>query len=150
MKTKLSALSILLLGSLAIAGEPGQTSASTKADGVTAQKHQEKSQEAKADSTRDGADNSATNKRDNNPAEATADQQKNDHSDVDLTAKIRRSIVSDKSLSTNAHNVKIIAQNGVVTLKGPVHSEAEKRTIEQRASSIAGQSNVKSEIDVKP
>lgn len=141
MKTKLSALSILLLGSLAVAGEPGQTGASTKTDGA---------QEAKAGSTREGADNTAINQRDNQSTEPTADQQKNSQSDVDLTAKIRRSIVSDKSLSTNAHNVKIIAQNGVVTLKGPVHSEAEKSTIEQRASSIAGQSKVKNEIDVKP
>jgi hyperosmotically inducible protein len=138
MKTKLSALSILFLGSLALAGQPGQTSASTKADGGS----------ATPDSTR--ADNTGINKRDNESTEPTADQQKNNHSDVDLTAKIRRSIVSDKSLSTNAHNVKIVAQNGVVTLKGPVHSEAEKSTIEQRASSIAGQSNVKNEIDVKP
>ena len=140
MKTRLSALSILFLGSLALAGEPAQTSTSTKADGGT----------PKSGSTREGADNTAINKRDNDSAEPTADQQKNSHSDVDLTAKIRRSIVSDKALSTNAHNVKIIAQNGVVTLKGPVQSEAEKSTIEQRASSIAGQSNVKNEIDVKP
>jgi osmotically-inducible protein OsmY len=150
MKTKLSTLSILLLGSLALAGQPGQTGASAKTDGDSAQKHQATSQEAKAGSTREGADNTGINKRDNQSTEPTADQQKNNHSDVDLTAQIRRSIVSDKSLSTNAHNVKIIAQNGVVTLKGPVHSEAEKSTIEQRASSIAGQSNVKNEIDVKP
>jgi hyperosmotically inducible periplasmic protein len=152
MKTKLSALSILLLGSLAFAGQPSDTLASGKgkADGGTTPKHQETSQEAKPDSAQQSADNSGVNKRDNQPTEPTADQQKNGQSDVDLTAKVRRSIVSDKSLSTNAHNVKIIAQNGVVTLKGPVHSEAEKSTIEQRASSIAGQSNVKNEIDVKP
>ena len=149
MKTKLLALSILLPGSLALAGEPAQTSASTKkADGGSVPKHQEHSQDAIPGSTQ--ADNTGINKRDNESAEPTADQQKNNQSDVDLTAKIRRSIVSDKSLSTNAHNVKIIAQNGVDTLKGPVHSEAEKSTIEQRASSVAGQSNVKNEIDVKP
>ena len=140
MKTKLFALSILSFGSLALAGQPAQTSASTRADGGT----------PKADSSRESADNSAINKRDNGSTEPTADQQKNAHSDVDLTAKIRRSIVGDESLSTNAHNVKIIAQNGLVTLKGPVQSEAEKSTIEQKASSIAGQSNVKSEIDVQP
>jgi hyperosmotically inducible periplasmic protein len=139
MKTKLSALSILLLGSLALAGQPARTS--TKADGGTT---------PKADSSREAADNSGINKRDNGSTEPTADQQRNAHSDVDLTAKIRRSIVGDKSLSTNAHNVKIIAQNGLVTLKGPVQSEAEKNTIEQKASSIAGQSNVKNEIDVQP
>jgi osmotically-inducible protein OsmY len=141
MKTKLLALSLLFLGSLALAGQPAQTSAGTRGDGGTT---------PKADSSREGVDNSAINKRDNGSTEPTADQQKNAHSDVDLTAKIRRSIVGDKSLSTNAHNVKIIAQNGLVTLKGPVQSEAEKSTIEQKASSIAGQSNVKNEIDVQP
>jgi len=141
MKTKLLALSILLPGSLVLAGQPAQTSASARSDGGTA---------PKAESSREAVDNSAINQRDNGTTEPTADQQKNAHSDVDLTAKIRRSIVGDKSLSTNAHNVKIIAQNGLVTLKGPVQSEAEKSTIEQKASSIAGQSNVKNEIDVQP
>ena len=141
MKTKLSALSILLLGSLG----------TCRGTGADRRDHQDRWRvRPKASSTREGADNTGINKRDNESTEPTADQQKNSQSDVDLTAKVRRSIVSDKSLSTNAHNVKIIAQNGVVTLKGPVHSEAEKSTIEQRASSIAGQSNVKNEIDVKP
>jgi hyperosmotically inducible protein len=71
-------------------------------------------------------DNTKTNKRDRNAGEATADQQKNDKTDLDLTAQIRRSITKDKALSTNAHNVKIIAQNGMVTLKGPVKSESSK------------------------
>jgi hypothetical protein len=111
MKTKLLALSILLPGALALAGEPGQTSATTKKAGsASAPKHQDNSQDAKPDVTR--ADNTGINKRDNDSTEPTADQQKNNQSDVDLTAKVRRSIVSDKSLSTNAHNVKIIAQNG--------------------------------------
>ena len=152
MKTKLSALSILLLGSLAFAGQPSETLASGKgkADGGTTPKHQETSQEAKPDSAQQGADNTGVNKRDNAPTELTADQQKNGNADVDLTAKIRRSIVGDKSLSTNAHNVKIVAQNGVVTLKGPVSSETEKSTVAEKASSIAGQSNVKNELAVTP
>ena len=64
-------------------------------------------------------DNTAINKRDQSPSEATADQQKMNTADRALTAKIRKSVMADKSLSTYAHNVKIISQNGTVTLKGP-------------------------------
>ena len=67
-------------------------------------------------------DNTAENKRDRAPGAATADQQKNNASDTDITAKIRRSIMADKTMSTYARNVKIISQAGVVTLKGPVRS----------------------------
>ena len=56
----------------------------------------------------------------------TADQQKENAADRDLTKKIRQAVVGDKSLSTYAHNVKIVAQNGQVTLKGPVRSDAGK------------------------
>ena len=96
------------------------------------------------------ADNTETNKRDRSSAEPTADQQKNNKSDLDLTAQIRRSIMADKSLSTSAHNVKIIAQNGIVTVKGPVKSSAEKAIVEQKAEEVAGKSNTKSEIEVAP
>jgi osmotically-inducible protein OsmY len=58
-------------------------------------------------------------------------------------------VVTDKSLSTYAHNVKIIAQNGVVTLKGPVRSEEERNAISAKATEIAGASNVKDEMSVK-
>jgi hyperosmotically inducible periplasmic protein len=49
--------------------------------------------------------------------------------DRTLTQKIRKSVMADKSLSTYAHNVKIISQDGMVTLKGPVRSDDEKKTI---------------------
>ena len=84
------------------------------------------------------ADNSAVNQRDREANEPTADQQKNDRPDREITQQIRHSIMSDKSLSTYAHNVKIITQNGQVTLKGPVRSEDEKRAIEAKAAEIAG------------
>jgi osmotically-inducible protein OsmY len=70
--------------------------------------------------------------------------------DRELSKKIRQAIVADKSLSTYAHNVKIISRDGVVTLKGPVHSDVEKSTIEAKAAEIAGGADkVKSEIAVK-
>jgi osmotically-inducible protein OsmY len=96
------------------------------------------------------SDNTKVNERDRNQAEPTADQQKENSSDRQLTQKIRRAVVEDKSLSTSAHNVKIISQNGTVTLKGPVKSEEEKQTIETKATEVAGQGKVKNEIEVAP
>ena len=93
-------------------------------------------------------DNSKVNKRDRNPGEATADQQKNNKSDRETTKQIRKAIMDDKSLSTYAHNVKVISQHGTVTLKGPVRSEEEKKSIEDKANAVAGASNVKNEITV--
>ncbi|HTA72336.1 MAG TPA: BON domain-containing protein [Bryobacteraceae bacterium] len=96
-------------------------------------------------------DNTAVNKRDRDRSEPTADQQKSNVSDRDLTKRIRQSIMGDKSLSTYAHNVKVISQNGVVTLKGPVRSEEEKRAIESKAMDVVGSGGkVNNEMSVKP
>jgi len=93
-------------------------------------------------------DNTKVNGREQNQNAATADQQKENKSDRELARQIRKSVVQDKSLSTNAHNVKIIAQNGMVTLKGPVNSEEEKQAVEAKASQIAGVDKVTSELQV--
>lgn len=95
-------------------------------------------------------DNTKVNKRDNNKAEPTADQQKENQTDRDIASKIRQSIVKDKSLSSYAHNVKIIAENGAVTLKGPVRSDEEKAAVEAKAAEIAGADKVTSQLEVKP
>jgi len=63
--------------------------------------------------------------------------------------KIRQSIVADKSLSTYAHNVKIITQDGQVTLKGPVQNEEEKQAIASRAADVAGTGKVNNQLTVK-
>ncbi len=96
------------------------------------------------------ADNTGVNKRDRQAAEPTAEQQKNNRSDLETTRLIRRAVVTDKSLSVYAHNIKIIAQNGVVTLKGPVRSEEEKQAIEKKAAEVAGAAQIKNEIEVAP
>jgi len=102
---------------------------------------------ASAQSKQPAADNTKKNKTENKGV--TADQGKNNQTDRDLMQKIRQSVVADKSLSTYAHNVKIIAHDGKVTLKGPVHSEAEKQSIEQKATEVAGAGNVTNEITIK-
>ena len=95
-------------------------------------------------------DNTKTNQRDRDANGPTADQQKDNRSDRDITKQIRQSIVKDKSLSTYAHNVKVVTQNGQVTLKGPVKSEDEKKAIEAKAAEVAGENKVSSELSVKP
>jgi len=95
-------------------------------------------------------DNTKVNERDRSKNEPTADQQKENRSDRDITQQIRQSIMKDKSLSTYAHNVKIITQNGQVTLKGPVRSDEEKKTVEAKATEVAGENKVNSELDIKP
>jgi len=95
-------------------------------------------------------DNTKTNQRDKKSAEPTAGQQKDNVTDRELTQKIRRSITQDKSLSTYAHNVKIISQNGMVTLRGPVRSEEEKKAIDAKANEIAGNTHVKNELEIAP
>jgi hyperosmotically inducible periplasmic protein len=96
-------------------------------------------------------DNTKVNKQDRNAGAVTAGQQKENISDRDLTAKIRKAIIADKSLSTYAHNVKIVSQNGTVTLKGPVRSDAEVQTIVAKATEVAGSSyKVDNQLTVKP
>ena len=95
-------------------------------------------------------DNTKVNVRDRNAGEVTADQQKANATDRELTKKIRQSVMADKSLSTYAHNIKIISQNGAVTLKGPVKSDGEKKAVMAKAIAVAGSADkVTDEISVK-
>ena len=91
------------------------------------------------------SDNTAHNKQHN----LTADQQSNAASDRTITQKIRKALVSDKSLSTYAHNVKIITANGSVTLKGPVKSEEEKQQVASKAAEVVDSSKIDNQLSVK-
>jgi osmotically-inducible protein OsmY len=95
-------------------------------------------------------DNTKVNKQDRAQGGPTADQQKDNRSDRDLTQQIRKSVMADKSLSSYAHNVKIITQNGAVTVKGPVRSEDERKAIVSKAEEVAGQGKVTDQLSVKP
>jgi hyperosmotically inducible periplasmic protein len=105
---------------------------------------------AEAQDTTQAVDNTKVNQRDRNTSEPAADQQNNVRSDREMTRKIRQALTQDKSLSTYGHNVKIITRNGMVTLKGPVGSEEERKSVEAKVTEIAGNNNVKSNLDVKP
>jgi hyperosmotically inducible protein len=102
-----------------------------------------------AQSTTPAPDNSGVNARDRDNGAMTAGEQSNAKSDVELTRKIRRAVVKDHSLSMMAHNVKIIAVNGAVTLRGPVKTEQEKDAIAAKATAIAGADKVDNQLEVK-
>jgi hyperosmotically inducible protein len=94
-------------------------------------------------------DNSAVNARDRDPNAMTAGEQSSAKSDIELTREIRQAVVKDDSLSMLAHNVKIIAANGAVTLRGPVKTEQEKVAIASKAQAIAGAIRVDDQLEVK-
>jgi hyperosmotically inducible protein len=95
-------------------------------------------------------DNTKVNKQDRAPGAVTADQQKANRSDRDVTQQVRKAVMADKSLSTYAHNVKIVTQGGQVTLKGPVRSDEEKKTIVAKAEEVAGSGKVTDQLTIKP
>ena len=100
-----------------------------------------------ADNTKD-ATNTKINDRDR-PKTALTPMDQGGGKDRDITAAIRRSVVADGSLSFNAKNVKIITVGGKVTLRGPVKSDAEKATIESKAKSAPGVTEVDNQLEVK-
>ena len=99
------------------------------------------------DTQQPAPDNTKTNKDQSPP---TADDQKMNASDREITQKIRKSIHQDNSLSTYAHNIKIISQDGKVTLRGPVRSEDDKKNLQAKAVAVAGEGNVTNLLEIAP
>jgi len=98
----------------------------------------------------ENADNTKRNERERSKVEKTPVDQNENKSDLEITRRIRRLIVEDKQLSTYAHNVKIITQDGMVNLKGPVQSAVEKANVEKKALEVAGKDKVVSQLEVAP
>jgi osmotically-inducible protein OsmY len=94
-------------------------------------------------------DNTRVNGQERSKAEPSADQAKDNPSDREIMQKIRKAVTDDPALSTYAHNVKVIAQHGKVTVRGPVRSQEEKESVEQKAAQVAGAENVTSELTIK-
>lgn len=92
-------------------------------------------------------DNTAVNERDRSDTAKTPLDQNESQKDIDITASIRKQVV-DSDLSTNAENVKIITQYGLVTLRGPVSTADEKLRIEAIARKVAGDTKVSSQLEV--
>lgn len=92
------------------------------------------------------ADNTAKNRNDTDPTPLNQGQ---GETDIKITADIRRAIMDDASMSASAQNCKVITQDGVVTLRGPVASQAEKDAIEAKAKAVAGVARVDNQLEVK-
>ena len=101
------------------------------------------------DPTVSDATNTKRNSSEQNKNTESAEKQSNSKDDLALTQKIRQAVIKDGSLSMNAKNVKIIAQDGKITLKGPVDSQKEKDTIAAKAGEIAGKDKVENQLEVK-
>lgn len=95
------------------------------------------------------ADNTDINKRDKAGNTKTPEKQSNRTQDRRLLAAVRRAVVDDKSLSTTAHNAKILVQGGQVTLRGPVASEEEKAKVERLVKGVKGVKTVDNRLDIK-
>lgn len=95
------------------------------------------------------ADNTRTNRRDRNDQSTLPTDQSNASSDVDLVANVRQAILGDGNLSMKARNVKVIANGGVVTLRGPVASAQEKARVEQLASGVRGVQRIDNRLDIE-
>jgi osmotically-inducible protein OsmY len=101
-----------------------------------------------ANNTAMPADNSAKNAGDNKDGAVTSGDQSNTQSDLNITQEIRKAVVGDKALSTNAHNVKIVTANAVVTLRGPVKNAAEKASVGAKAEQVSGVTRVDNQIEI--
>lgn len=95
-------------------------------------------------------DNTKSNQTDPSNKEVTADAQKENETDRGLVQRIRKSLMAEKDLSTYAHNVKIVAMGGRVTLNGVVRSDEEKRKVASLAEEVAGKQNVVNDLKVAP
>ena len=100
-------------------------------------------------SDKPAVDNSAKNERDASGDTKTSGDQSNKPEDIKITAAIRRAIVADDSLTMTASNVKIITADGVVTLRGPVKTAAEKTKIASIAHREAGKMKIDDQLEIK-
>ncbi len=94
-------------------------------------------------------DNTAINERDRSRETQTSGDQSNSSADLKTTQAIRQALMKDSELSTTAKNIKIITNNGQVTLRGPVKNAQEKAKIDQLARSAAGGAKIDAQLDVK-
>ncbi|MFI3154622.1 MAG: BON domain-containing protein [Methylococcaceae bacterium] len=112
----------------------------------TAQAEQDSSIYLAADSA---LDNTERNVRDKHDTYLTPEDQKENESDINITANIRKAVVADKSLSVNARNAKIITRNGIVTLRGAVESETESMKLQYITLQTPGAVQVDNQLEIK-
>ena len=112
----------------------------------TTQAEQDSSIYLAADSS---LENTEHNVRDKHDSYLTPEDQKENESDINITANIRKAVVADKSLSVNARNAKIITRNGIVTLRGAVESETESMKLQYITLQTPGAVQVDNQLEIK-
>lgn len=114
-------------------------------------------QQSPAEQSKSKADNSATNvpadntgknERDQNTLALTPGDQGGSESDRTLTQHVRQGVIENDTLSISAKNVKIITQDGVVTLRGPVKSSDERARIAAIAQHVDGVKRVDNQLEI--
>ena len=125
-----------LLLSLAVACDKSNQTDTTHTTGGT----------VPAGATPSSNDNTGLNARDNGSALTPFDQS-NRQADLDTTQDIRKALIADDSLSADAKNVKIITNDGIVTLRGPVKDDGERARVELMARKAAETDRIVNELD---
>jgi len=134
MKKALVALTVLAIFGCSRSDQPSSTSGSVASSDRAANQH--------------AADNTGVNVRDRDGNALTAQDQAENATDRAVTQKVRQAITADSSLSTDAHNVKVITSDGVVTLRGPVTNPDEKSAVAAKAQQVPGVKRVENQLEV--
>jgi osmotically-inducible protein OsmY len=100
------------------------------------------------DSPSGKANNTGINVRDRNGDMTMPTDQSSSKADMDVTARIRKALTGDSTLSTNAKNVKIITENGRVTLRGPVKNDMERKKVFSMAKQHAPGKTIVNDLEV--
>ena len=95
------------------------------------------------------ADNSGVNERDRSGETLTPTDQSQSRSDVEFAARIRRAVIAQPDLSVSGQNIKIIAQNNRITLRGPVKDIEERTTIDKAVRQAAGTAAVDDQLELE-
>ena len=101
-----------------------------------------------AEAQRAPRDNTAVNVRDRGGDTLTAEKQPENDADRTVTQQVRKAIVADDSLSTDAKNVKVITVDGVVTLRGPVANAEERNKVAAKVNGVPGVKRVDNQLEV--
>jgi hyperosmotically inducible protein len=139
----------LLMCGIAVAGCEQSDTTKTQTSSMSDNTPTQTNTNTTVSTSTDKPDNTAVNVRDREPGAVTAGSQGQSQSDINVTANIRQRIIKN-NLSITAQNVKVICQDGHVTLRGPVNNQYEKDSIGRIANEIAGSENVDNQLEVKP
>ncbi len=131
-------LTILLALALASCGDATTSKTVTTPSGATT---------TSSTATTPAADNTAKNARDDGSTATPLDQGTSE-TDIMITQAARKAVVADKALSVNGQNVKIITKDGVMVLRGPVASVAERTAIVDLVQKVDGVRVVKNQLEI--